>query len=170
VFILEGLKVLCFDTLLQVLILKVDSGLAGDLAEFFALSILLPTIFLGNAGGKGLSGLARYFMGYYTIWLAPVKRFFVPFWESALLGLIGYTGYSHSERESTGVRVPEVDRFVLWRDLARVPPLRRPRAETVRERKAACSGRDDGAEKCYSQVKLAASLGLPVPLYLAFCG
>jgi len=170
VFILEELKVLCFDTLLQVLILKVDSEIAGALARFLAVAILLPTIFVGNVGGRGVSGLAGYFIGYYTIWLAPVKRFFVPFWESALLGLIGYSGYSHSERESMGVRVPEVDRFVLWRDLARVPPLRRPRTETVRERKAACSGRDDGAEKCYSQVKLAASLGLPVPLYFAFCG
>jgi len=41
VFILEVLKVLCFDTLSQVFILKVDSGLAGALAEFFALRILL---------------------------------------------------------------------------------------------------------------------------------
>jgi hypothetical protein len=136
VFILEELQVLCFDTLLQVLILKVDSGIAGALAKFFALSILLQVGFAGNVGGKGVNGLAGYSMGYYTMWLAPVKRFFVPFWESALLGLIGYTGYSHSERESMGVRVPEVDRFVLWRDLARVPPLRRPRTETVRERKS----------------------------------
>ena len=35
----------------------------------------------GNVGGKGVRRLAGYFMGYYTIWLAPVKRFFVPFWE-----------------------------------------------------------------------------------------
>jgi hypothetical protein len=34
-----------------------------------------------SVGGKGVKGLAGYFMGYYTIWLALVKRFFVPFWE-----------------------------------------------------------------------------------------
>src|SRR5258708_12634064 len=34
--------------------------------------------FLGNVGGKGVSGLAGYFMGYYTIWLAPVKTNFCP--------------------------------------------------------------------------------------------
>jgi hypothetical protein len=34
-----------------------------------------------NVGGKGVKGLAGYFIGYYTIWLALVKRFFVPFWE-----------------------------------------------------------------------------------------
>jgi hypothetical protein len=78
VFILEKLKVLCFDTLLQVLILKVDSGIAGALARFLAVAILLPTIFLGNVGGKGVSGLAEYFMGYYTIWLALVKTNFCP--------------------------------------------------------------------------------------------
>ena len=77
-FILEGLKVLCFDTLLQVLILKVDSGIAGALAEFFALRILLQVIFPGNVGGKGVKWLVGYFMGYYTIWLAPVKKYFVP--------------------------------------------------------------------------------------------
>jgi hypothetical protein len=76
VFILEGLKVLCFDTLLQVFILKVDIGMAGALAQFLAAVILLPTVFLGNVGGKGVSGAGGYFMGYYTIWLAPVKRFF----------------------------------------------------------------------------------------------
>jgi hypothetical protein len=81
VFILKGVKVLCFDTLLQVFILKVDSGLAGARAEFFALSLLFQTIFLGNVGGKGVRWLAGYFMGYYTIWLAVVKRNFVPFWE-----------------------------------------------------------------------------------------
>ena len=80
-FILKGLKVLCFDTLLQVFILKVDSGIAGALAEFFALRILLEVIFPGNVGGKGVRWLAGYFMGYYTIWLAPVKKNFVPFWE-----------------------------------------------------------------------------------------
>ena len=84
-FILEVLKVLCFDTLLQVFILKVDSGLAGALAEFCALRILLDVIFLGNAGRKGVRWLAGYCMGYYTIWLAPVKRYFVPFWESEKL-------------------------------------------------------------------------------------
>jgi hypothetical protein len=81
VFILEVLKVLCFDTLLQVFILKVDSGMAGALAEFFAFWILLHAAFLGNVGGKGVRWLAGYSMGYYTIWLAPVKRIFVPFWE-----------------------------------------------------------------------------------------
>src|SRR5882762_8369285 len=30
---------------------------------------------------KGVSGAGGYFMGYYTIWLAPVKKNFVPFWE-----------------------------------------------------------------------------------------
>ena len=80
-FILGGVKVLCFDTLLQVLILKVDSGMAGALAQFPALSILLLAIFLGNVGGKGVRRLVEYFMGYYTIWLAPVKGIFVPFWE-----------------------------------------------------------------------------------------
>ena len=80
-FILKGLKVLCFDTLLQVFILKVDSGIAGALAECFALRILLQVIFPGNVGGKGVRWPAGYFMGYYTIWLAPVKRIFVPFWE-----------------------------------------------------------------------------------------
>jgi hypothetical protein len=81
VFILEVLKVLCFDTLLQVFILKVDSGIAGALAEFLELRILLQAIFSENVGGKGVRWLAGYFMGYYTIWLAPVKRYFVPFWE-----------------------------------------------------------------------------------------
>jgi hypothetical protein len=83
VFIVQVLKVLCFDTLLQVFILKVDSGRAGGLAEFFAPSILFRAIFLGNVGRKGVRWLVEYFMGYYTIWLAPVKRNFVPFWEFA---------------------------------------------------------------------------------------
>ena len=82
-FILEVLKVLCFDTLLQVFILKVDSLIAGALAEFFAASIVLRTDFLGNAGRKGVRWLVGYFMGYYTIWLALVKGIFVPFWELA---------------------------------------------------------------------------------------
>jgi hypothetical protein len=64
-----------------VLILKVDRGRAGALAQFPALSIPLQTIFLGNVGEKGVRWLLGYFMGYYTIWLAPVKRIFVPFWE-----------------------------------------------------------------------------------------
>jgi hypothetical protein len=81
VFIVKGLKVLCFDTLLQVFILKVDSGGEGGLAEVFVGSRVLLAIFLGNAGRKGVRWLARYFMGYYTIWLAVVKRSFVPFWE-----------------------------------------------------------------------------------------
>ena len=76
-FILEGVKVLCFDALLQVFILKVDSGMAGALAEFFALAIVLRAIFLGNVGGKGVRRLAGYFMGYYTIWLVLVKRNFL---------------------------------------------------------------------------------------------
>ncbi len=75
-FILEVLKVLCFDTLSQVFILKVDSGLAGALAEFFGLRVLLEAIFPGNAGKKGVRWLAGYFMRYYTIRLAPVKRYF----------------------------------------------------------------------------------------------
>jgi hypothetical protein len=79
VFILEGLKVLCFDTLLQVFILKVDSGTRGAPAEFRRLSILLQVGFAANAAGKGVTRLARYFIGYYTLWLAVVKRFLVPF-------------------------------------------------------------------------------------------
>jgi hypothetical protein len=75
VFILKIVKVLCFDTLLQVFILKVDSEIAGALAEFFAFSILLQAGFPGNAAGKGVRRLTEYFMGYYTIWLAPVKDF-----------------------------------------------------------------------------------------------
>ena len=43
--------------------------------------MVLRAVFLGNAGGKGVRQLVGYFMGYYTIWLAPVKRFVVPFWE-----------------------------------------------------------------------------------------
>ena len=83
-FILEGLKVLCFDTLLQVFILKVDSEIAGALAEFFGFSILMQAVFPGNDGGKGVSAVAGYFMGYYTIWLALVKTNFCP-----VLGLRG---------------------------------------------------------------------------------
>ena len=30
---------------------------------------------------KEVSGAGGYFIAYYTIWLAPVKRFLVPFWE-----------------------------------------------------------------------------------------
>ena len=74
-FILKGLKVLCFDIVLQVFILKVDSGMAGARAGFFGLSILAEMIFPGSAGRKGVSGAGGYFMGYYTIWLAPVKRY-----------------------------------------------------------------------------------------------
>jgi hypothetical protein len=81
VFILKRVKVLCFHTLLQVLILKVDSGIAGALVQFPGLRIFLQAVFLGNVGGKGVRWLVGYFMGYYTIWLAPVKRIFVPFWE-----------------------------------------------------------------------------------------
>src|SRR5882762_2065182 len=35
----------------------------------------------GGEARKGVSGAGGYFMGYYTIWLAPVKKYFVPFWE-----------------------------------------------------------------------------------------
>ena len=35
----------------------------------------------GGEAGKGVRGLAGYFMVYYTIWLAPVKSYFVPFWD-----------------------------------------------------------------------------------------
>ena len=35
----------------------------------------------GGEARKGFRWLAGYFMGYYTIWLAPVKRNFVLFWE-----------------------------------------------------------------------------------------
>ena len=80
-FILKGLKVLCFDTLLQVLILKVDSGTMGALATNRAGAINLETIFLANVGRKGVRRPGEYFIGYYTIWLALVKRFLVPFWE-----------------------------------------------------------------------------------------
>ena len=80
-FILEVLKVLCFDTLLQVFILKVDSGGVNAWVEIFAGSRVLRADFPGNAGGKGVRWLAEYFMGYYTIWLALVKGIFVPFWE-----------------------------------------------------------------------------------------
>jgi hypothetical protein len=58
--------------------------MAGALAQFLALSILLQTIFLANVGGKGVRRLVGYVMGYYTIWLVLVKRIFVPFWELAL--------------------------------------------------------------------------------------
>jgi hypothetical protein len=34
--------------------------------------------FSGSEARKGVRWLAGYFMGYYTIWLAPVKRFFRP--------------------------------------------------------------------------------------------
>jgi hypothetical protein len=81
VFILEGLKVLCFDTLSQVFILKVDSGIAGALAKFFELRILLQAVLSGNVARKGVRRLARYVMGHYAIWLASVKRNLVPFWE-----------------------------------------------------------------------------------------
>jgi hypothetical protein len=41
----------------------------------------LRAVFLVSMGRKGVSGAGGYFMGYYTIWLAPVKNYFVPFWE-----------------------------------------------------------------------------------------
>jgi hypothetical protein len=47
----------------------------------------LQTIFPGNVGRKGVRWLVGYFMGYYTIWLALVKRDFVPFWELAKSGV-----------------------------------------------------------------------------------
>ena len=37
--------------------------------------------FAGGEARKGVSGADACFMGYYTIWLAPVKSFLVPFWE-----------------------------------------------------------------------------------------
>ena len=37
-----------------------------------------------SAGRKGVSEAGGYFMGYYTIWLSLVKRYFVPFWELAV--------------------------------------------------------------------------------------
>jgi hypothetical protein len=37
--------------------------------------------FSGSGARKGVSGAGAYFMGYYTIWLAPVKKYFVLFWE-----------------------------------------------------------------------------------------
>ena len=80
-FILKTVKVLCFDTLLQVFILKVVSGMAGARAQFLAAAIVLQAVSLGNVGGKGVRWLVGYFMGYYTIWLAVVKGIFVPFWE-----------------------------------------------------------------------------------------
>ena len=80
-FIVQVLKVLCFDTLLQVLILKVDRRTVDACAEIFAASLVLRADFLGNAAGKGVRRLVGYCMGYYTIWLAPVKRILVPFWE-----------------------------------------------------------------------------------------
>ena len=63
------------------MILRVDSGLAGVVAELFALRIF-GVIFPGNVGGKGVRWLAGYFIVKYTIWLASVKRFVVvPFRE-----------------------------------------------------------------------------------------
>jgi len=41
----------------------------------------LRVVFPGNAGNKAVRWVARYFMGYYTIWLALVKGKIVPFWE-----------------------------------------------------------------------------------------
>jgi hypothetical protein len=35
----------------------------------------------GGEARKGVSEAYGYFMGYYTIWLARVKKIFVPFWE-----------------------------------------------------------------------------------------
>jgi hypothetical protein len=54
VFIVQVLKVLCFDTDLQVFILKVDSWFAGALAEFVALLIFLPVGFAVSVEGKEL--------------------------------------------------------------------------------------------------------------------
>jgi len=50
-------------------------GKIGNLSDKFRCE------FSGSEARKGVRWLAGYFMGYYTIWLAPVKRFFVPFWE-----------------------------------------------------------------------------------------
>jgi hypothetical protein len=126
VFILQIVKVLCFDTLLQVLILKGDSGIAGALAEFFGPSISLQTIFLGNVGGKGVRRLTGYFMGYYTIWLAPVKRIFVPFWE------IGKTvGASRGENQVPHTARKRRERVSGWQagwDAGCPTPLQRRKA------------------------------------------
>ena len=54
---------------------------AHPIGEIGELSDKSGCEFSGSAAKKGVSGLEGYFMGYYTIWLAPVKRFFVPFWE-----------------------------------------------------------------------------------------
>jgi hypothetical protein len=120
VFILEGLKVLRFDTLLQVFILKVDSWLASALAEFFALRILLEVIFPGNVGGKGVRWVLEYFMRYYTIWLAPVKKYFVPIWEfgkkkrSCLLLLIRTQNSKPAASETKAAACCVTKIAVLW--------------------------------------------------------
>ena len=69
-------------------ILKVDSGGANVGGGIFVGSRVLRADFPGNAGGKGVRWLAEYFMGYYTIWLAFVKRIFVPFWELGVTPLV----------------------------------------------------------------------------------
>src|SRR5882724_3279759 len=64
----------------------VDKGLSGEMGKLTVecRSARLEWIagaFAGNAGGKGVRCLDGYFIGYYTIWLALVKKFLVPFWE-----------------------------------------------------------------------------------------
>jgi hypothetical protein len=60
-------------------------------------------------GRKGVSGAGGYFMGYYTIWLASVKRDFVPFWESQKMG-----GVAYGRREPGNVpSVPTNLKFLL---------------------------------------------------------
>jgi hypothetical protein len=78
VFILEVLKVLCFDTLLQVFILKVDSGNGERSGGILRGCDSFADGLFGSAARKGVSGAGEYFMGYYTIWLASVKDFFHP--------------------------------------------------------------------------------------------
>ena len=46
--------------------------------EIGALPDKLRCEFSGSEARKGVRSLAGYFMGYYTIWLAVVKRFFCP--------------------------------------------------------------------------------------------
>jgi hypothetical protein len=97
VFILEGLKVVCFVTVLQVFILKVDSGGGVRLTEFCADSIFLQAIFPGAEGRKGVRRRGWYFMGYHTIWLASVKKFFgsvLGIGEAADWAFLAETSYS----------------------------------------------------------------------------
>jgi hypothetical protein len=51
---------------------------SGEIGE---LSDKLRREFSGSDARKGVRWLVGYFMPYYTIWLAPVKRYFAPFRE-----------------------------------------------------------------------------------------